>query len=322
LLSDARAKITETADNSFEKLLIKTNTYEYDLFLSEDNRIKKINKRENNSRQNDTSHDHRKKYLIEEYMIVEPLIDLGIFTKEGKIINSKYDKYKQINRFLEIINDVLKYFPDKKIRILDFGCGKSQLTFVVYYFLTSICRYDAEIIGLDLKEDVISDCNKVAQKYGYDKIHFETGNIESYIPPWDIDLVLSLHACDTATDYVLFNAIKHNAKVILSVPCCQHELNGQICSNEYSLITKYGFVKEKISALFTDIIRANLLEASGYKSQVLEFVDIDNTPKNLLIRAVKTSIPDSSKQKALDEVRALCKQFGLAPLLYKMLPMR
>ncbi|MDR3276443.1 MAG: DUF1015 family protein [Treponema sp.] len=265
------------------------------------------------------AHDRVKNYIIKENSAVEPLIDLGILTKDGKIVNAKYDKFKQINRFLEILNDTLVFFPDKKITILDFGCGKSHLSFIVYYFLKEMLKFDVQIIGLDLKSDVILKCNQAAEKYGYTSLRFETGNIGDFVPPWDIGMVISLHACDTATDSVLFKAVEYNAKVILSVPCCQHEFNKQIRSNEYAILTRYGVVQERIAALFTDSIRANLLEVMGYKTQLLEFIDFDNTPKNILIRAIKAAIPAEAKTKALAEVHALMRQFNLSPALYNLL---
>jgi SAM-dependent methyltransferase len=321
-LRDVPEKVAALSRGQFSQLVLRTGDAEYACILSGDDCLSMS--RTNTGMDHEgggkkTEHNRKKEYRLKENNIVDPLIDLGIFTKDGKIVNAKYHKYKQINRFLEILDDVLKQFPQKTINILDFGCGKSYLTFIVYYYLEKICNQQVNIIGLDLKEDVIQRCSETAKKYGYSHLSFQAGTIDAFVPPWQIDLVLSLHACDTATDFVLYNGIKHGAAAILSVPCCQHELNGQIRSDDYSLLTKYGIMQERISALFTDSIRANLLEAMGYKTQVLEFVDIDNTPKNVLIRAVKAAVSPKTREKALEEVAALVNQFHLSPALLRLL---
>ena len=235
------------------------------------------------------SHNRVKQYILKEGIPVPFLVDLGVMNKEGKVHTHSYDKFKQINRFLEFIEDILPSLQkDREVTILDFGCGKSYLTFAMYYYLKELKGYDVNIIGLDLKEDVIKKCSGLARKYGYEKLHFLQGDIADYEGVNKVDMVVTLHACDKATDYALAKAVEWDAEVILSVPCCQHELNYRIQNDLLEPVLKYGILKERMSALITDGIRAELLESEGYHTQILEFIDMEHTPKNLLIRAVKT----------------------------------
>ena len=233
-------------------------------------------------------HNRKKHYILEEGIPVPFLIDLGVQTAEGRIVHARYDKFRQINRFLEFIEDILPRLPkDREITILDFGCGKSYLTFAMYYYLHELKEYDIRIIGLDLKKDVIRHCNELSEKYGYEKLRFLEGDVADYTGVNKVDMVVTLHACDTATDYALAKAVGWDAKVILSVPCCQHELNRQIKNEILEPILKYGLLKERMAALITDGLRAQYLEREGYETQILEFIDMEHTPKNILIRAVK-----------------------------------
>lgn len=274
------------------------------------------------------AHNREKEYIIREGMKVPFLSDLGVMTAEGKIVNSKYDKFRQINRFLEFIEDVL---PDLKkrsakrengeIRIIDFGCGKSYLTFAVYYYLHELKGLNVRITGLDLKEDVIAHCNTLALKYGYDKLDFLTGDIASYSGDNAVDMVVTLHACDTATDYALHKAVIWDAAVILSVPCCQHELNRQIGCAALAPLLGYGLIKERTAALFTDALRARLLECCNYQTQILEFIDMEHTPKNILLRCLKRShkMNEEERKQKRGEYETCAAFLNVNPMLKNLL---
>ena len=267
--------------------------------------------------QRDLSHNRTKKYIIQEGKPVAFMIDLGVMGQDGKIIRTRYDNFRQINRFLEYIEDILpKLDKERELTIIDFGCGKSYLTFAMYYYLKELKGYNIRIIGLDLKADVIEHCNELRTRYGYDKLDFYVGDIATYKDVDKVDMVVTLHACDTATDYALAKAVKWGAEVILSVPCCQHEANRTIKSDILSPVMDYGILKERMAAIVTDAARAKLLTANGYDTQILEFIDMEHTPKNLLIRAVKSSKEDiSAREKTKDMLEALNLELTIDKLI-------
>ncbi|BDC92546.1 SAM-dependent methyltransferase [Treponema bryantii] len=274
----------------------------------------------------------KKNYLLPEGAPVPFLVLLGIMNDEGKVISSRHDKFRQINRFLEFIDDILPEFADKtkeeeSLRIADFGCGKSYLTFAVHYFLTEIRHIPCEIEGLDLKEEVIKYCNDMAQKLELKGLIFHTGNIADYSGSHSPDIVITLHACDTATDFALKYAVERGARAILSVPCCQHQINTQLQTRgkadgaegevpaEFEPLLKWGIIREKFSSLVTDALRGEWLEQQGYKVQMLEFIDMEHTPKNILIRAIKKAgVLDTASPSQPPE---LMKSLGITPEFYK-----
>lgn len=264
-------------------------------------------------------HNKQKRYILTEGTPLPFLVDLGVMSEDGFLIKAKSDKFRQLNRFLEYVEDILPFLDGKKkITIIDFGCGKSYLTFAMYYYLKELKEYNVTIIGLDLKKDVIDHCNSLCLKYGYTDLKFLYGDIASYEGYNEVDMVVSLHACDTATDYALHKAVNWGAKVILSVPCCQHEINKQMDGGPFKTLMKYGIIKERMSALITDAIRANLLEMKGYKVQLLEFIDMEHTPKNILIRAVRKSGEPLTEVKNNDLYNCM-ELLGVDPTLERLL---
>ncbi len=314
-IENVNSFLSDIIKESFCQISIETNDYTYNFKLTSKGHLLK-NKKAVKKEFVTLSNNKKKEYLIEEGMIVEPLIDLGVMTKEGKVVKQYFDKFKQINRFLSIIEDTLKDFKKDSINIIDFGCGKSYLTFIVYYYLTFIKKIKANIIGLDLKTDVINKCNNIKDKYNYSNLKFEIGDISLYKPENDVDMIITLHACDTATDYALYHAIKLNCTYILSVPCCQHEINLQLDKSKFTLINKYGLVKDRFSAILTDSIRCNLLEYEGYNVQMIEFIDFAQTPKNILIKAIKTGKENFESLKLVEDT---LKEYNIKQTLYNLL---
>lgn len=298
--------VLESASKTVNVLVSKKGT----VTIKQKVQTKEVKKKE-------LSHNRKKRYILEEGIPVPFLMDLGVQTKEGKIVNSRYDKFRQINRFLEFIQDIVENLPKgRELTIVDFGCGKSYLTFAMYHYLKVMKGFDIRVIGLDLKEDVIAYCNELKEKYGYEKMTFTTGDIASYTGVNSVDMVVTLHACDTATDYALEKAVKWGASVILSVPCCQHELNYQMKNEELEAVLKYGLLKERIAALVTDGLRAEMLEQYGYETQVLEFIDMEHTPKNILIRGVKKK---EGRKADWGKYEKCCEALGVTPTLGRIL---
>ncbi|MBE5957421.1 MAG: SAM-dependent methyltransferase [Lachnospiraceae bacterium] len=314
--NDAINKILNEMNTNFKQCQIETVDKDYSVLVSKKGKVTISSKNKKvRAAQCDLHHNRSKKYLLDPGVKVDFLVDLGVMTQDGKIVNQKYDKFRQINRFLEFINDILPQLDkDRELTIIDFGCGKSYLTFAMYYFLKVLKGYDIRVIGLDLKEDVINNCNKLAKKYGYEKMEFIMGDIADFTGTDKADMVVTLHACDTATDYALDKAVKWGAKVIMSVPCCQHEVNAQIKNKELEPILKYGILKERLSAIVTDAIRAEILEANGYETQILEFIDMEHTPKNLLIRGIKTG-----KKNKSEDYKKLIDDLNIDPTLNRLL---
>jgi len=300
---ETMTEMCKLIETYFKQAVINTIDSDYQILVSKLG-VAKIHKKAATRAFEEPSHNKKKKYIICEGEKTPYLIELGIMTAQGKIVNSKYDKFKQINRYLELVSDCIPYLDkNKTIRIIDFGCGKAYLTFALYDYLVLKMGYNVEIVGLDLKENVIKFCSNLAQKLNYDDLRFEQGDIKGFNQFADVDMVISLHACNTATDEALAKAVNWGAKVILAVPCCQHELLKKIKNEAMIPMMKYGIIKEKLSSLITDSLRANVLEIMGYRTQVLEFIDMEHTPKNIMIRAF---FEDTTK---IDKVVKQYKQF-------------
>jgi SAM-dependent methyltransferase len=260
-------------------------------------------------------HDRERDYLLPEGRPVEFLVRLGVMSPQGVVRSAKQGKFRQMNRYLEFVSDVVGELPRGRVRVVDFGCGKSYLTFALHHFLRDVRGIDAEIVGLDLKEDVVQDCARIARDLRLEGLRFETGDIAGFEGFPRADLVVSLHACDTATDQALARAVGWGSKVILAVPCCQHEVARSIASDVQEPLLRHGILRERLASLVTDALRAELLEISGYSVQVLEFIDTEHTPKNLMIRAVRRG-----PKKSDAAYRRLRDAWSAVPALEKLLP--
>ena len=318
---EMRQRIKERLEKLFRQGEIKADGLEATVLVSKKGKMTlKVKHTVKSGKVQEVSHNRTKQYILMDGTPVDFLVGLGVQTPDGKVNKTRYDKFRQINRYLEFIEDVLEALPkDKTIRIIDFGCGKSYLTFAMYYYLHELQGRDIEVTGLDLKTDVIKHCNELAEKLGYTKLKFERGDISTYEGATEVDMVVSLHACDKATDYALEKAVKWGARVILAVPCCQHELNGQIRSDLLQPILKYGLIKERMAALLTDALRANLLEQQGYETQILEFIDMEHTPKNILIRAVKRTDKAIQRKAAASDISRVKELLHVEPALEQLL---
>jgi SAM-dependent methyltransferase len=283
---EAKQKLLELVANNFKQALLSTAENDYQLLISSKGKATLLKKKGQRALTL-LDHNRKKEYLLAEGQPIPFLVELGVMTAEGKVVAKRYHKFKQINRFLELIEDLLPALSkERPLTIIDFGCGKSYLTFALYHFLTA-SGYQLNIVGLDLKKEVIENCNALAKKLGYQGLSFQVGEISGYSTDQPVDMVVVLHACDTATDEALAQAVQWKSRVILAVPCCQHQLYSQIKSEELAPLLKHGIMKERFAALATDALRAMKLEIEGYKTQILEFIDMEHTPKNLLIRAIR-----------------------------------
>ena len=336
--NDVRNFIDLHAGSTFKNCVERTESEEITILVNKKGKktvlTKKISRKSENLTEKSarTTENRKKNYLIPEGTGVPFLIYLGVMTSEGKVIKSKYDKFRQINRFLEMLDDILgdvlllrsgeknPVSESAPLKIVDFGSGKSYLTFAMQYFLSDVKKIPAEIFGLDLKKDVIEYCASLAQKLSLKNISFRSGDIASFGEKNSPDIIVTLHACDTATDYALEYAIRQKTKAILSVPCCQHEINSQLSSksvqedSSFEPLLKYGLIKERFSALATDAIRAEILEQNGYRVQILEFIEESATIKNLLIRAVYNPKKEVSSQKM-----PLIEELGVSQTLFRIL---
>jgi len=285
---EAEKFLTEMIPGFFLQGLFESEEGGFSVLANKKGTVTVVKNKSVSGKKESLDHNREKKYILREGTPIPFMMDLGVMTDDGRVTKNRYDKYRQINRYLEFVEDCLSSLhTEREITIIDFGCGKSYLTFALYYYLVELKKLNIRVIGLDLKTDVIKECNRLKNRYGYKKLEFIEGDIEHFEGVEKVDMVISLHACDTATDYALFKAVKWGADVIMAVPCCQHELNREKGSEVLAGVTEYGILKERMSAIFTDAMRANLLKQEGYDAQILEFIDMEHTPKNLLIRAVK-----------------------------------
>ncbi|WP_409344135.1 class I SAM-dependent methyltransferase [Paenibacillus sp. MBLB4367] len=316
---EAAGKLTELLRTGFKQALVQAKEADYQILVNRQEKAQ-ILKKQATKKEVSLTHNRQKRYVLEEGKPVPFLVELGVMNGEGKVLAAKYDKFRQINRFLEMVDDVAPHLAEgRKLHIIDFGCGKSYLTFALYHYLTQVRGLDIDVTGLDLKADVIAHCESLARRLGYDGLRFLVGDISRYTDRSHVDMVVTLHACDTATDAALEKAVRWGADVILSVPCCQHELFGQIESQALAPLLTHGILKERFAALATDAARARLLELVGYRTQMLEFIDLEHTPKNLLIRAVKQAQPAAALRKLAVEYREYAKFLHISPYLERAL---
>ena len=318
-LEDAVSKLSEYAEH-YKQMDVYTTTHIYVVKMKDSSDIHVSKKQLQNQKQvNVKSQNREKQYILSEGMNIPALVDLGVFTKDFKIVNTKYDKYRQLNRFIEMIDNVISKEDKEYYHIVDFGCGKSYLTFVIYYYFTQIKKKRVKVVGMDLKDSVIKHCNEVANKYGYKDLHFISGDIKDYISEEPIDMMVTLHACDVATDIAMFHAINKNARLLFSVPCCHHELNSNIKNDSMHFVLKHGILKDRLSAIYTDAMRGQLLEICGYDVDMLEYVDDEGSLKNIMVRAKKKGISEDKKARLLEELEVFEKEINGKCMLHKLL---
>lgn len=305
---ECRNQIRKNLQEVYRQGLLCTDDADYQILVNKERQITILQKPKSHQRLTYSDHNRKKNHVLPEDGPAQFLVELGIMTAQGKVIPKKYDKFRQINRFLEMVRDIVAYLPQGRcLKIVDFGCGKAYLTFALYHYLHCIEKRDVNMVGLDLKQDVIEQCQALADRLKYTHLNFIVGDINHHEQSGKVDLVISLHACDTATDAALEKSVRWEAEVILCVPCCQHELYHQVTSEPLNSLLKHGILKERFAALATDAARAELLTILGYDVQILEFIDMEHTPKNLLIRAIKN--PCKKRSQEADERYSLFKQF-------------
>ncbi len=310
--------LEKTENSAFRQIGVFTEEKEIAFRISKKGKIARSVNTKNQTPVKTSAHNREKNYLIREGDSVPFMVDLGVFTKEGKVVASKYDKFRQINRFIEVVDHAFADFEKDEISVLDFGCGKSYLTFFIYYYFAILKKKRVHITGYDLKADVVEHCNALAKKYGYHGLRFVVADVtRDVLSNESIDFVISLHACDIATDFALNYALEKEVPYIFSVPCCQHEINNQIQKGGGDLdpFLSHGIFKERMSALLTDVIRTQILEAEGYRVDVLEFVDFAHSPKNLMLRAKKKK---NAAKKSIDRIGKLEETYGFRQTLYHL----
>lgn len=310
-----RLFVKEALQNYTQGVFILSDCH-FHVLVSKQNKMTVI-KKEAKMQAHAILHNRAKKYILQEGIPVPFLVALGIMTLEGKVIAKKYDKFRQINRFLEMVGDITDYLPKGRcLEIIDFGCGKAYLTFALYHYLNDIQKREIRIKGLDLKKEVIADCQLLAEQLNLQGLSFIVGDINDFECLENVDLMISLHACDTATDAALEKAVRWNTGVILCVPCCQHELYSQVQNGKLETLLRHGILKERMAALITDAARADLLTMLGYDVQILEFIDMEHTPKNLLLRAVKGGSLERINQ-AKERYKLFKNELSIFPSLEK-----
>lgn len=307
--------------NEFKQCLIKTTDSEIQILLNKKKQSKILTKALKS--QKTKNHNRVKNYLIPDGTPCPFLIEIGVMNNKGVVKNNHYKKFRQINRFLEMLDDLykneIKEEDSKEFHIVDFGCGKSYLTFAINHYFLEIKKVKAKITGVDLKQEVIDHCNQISQKLQYDQLNFVHGFIHDFKIDQDIDLVITLHACDTATDDAILFSLNHQAQKMMFVPCCQHELNKQLANNESQPMLKHGIFRDRMTALVTDTMRTQLIEACGYKVQSMEFIDLEHTAKNILLRCIKTPKTEDQNKKSLELYKQFKSQWGITPYLEKKL---